>query len=277
MANKEVSAEQVNVRSKWEHEAFNFTPWLAKNLGVLGEAIGLNLEPVREEQQVGSFSLDILARETDEDVTVAIENQLEWTDHSHLGQLLTYAAGCNARIAIWVADEFQYEHAEALHQLNRWVGTNIRFYGVKVDVFQTTSDTTLESKFRMVIGPHSWNKDLTLPQPPPPSPYIQKFREFFQPLISTLMQTGFANNPIQRFDHTGRYFPSFNNRGIWYAASLEGQNDAWITLHIETGIKEETKRIFDRLKSHREDIEPRIDGGPGSEWRWFRPHTISAA
>ena len=269
MANP-VEDQIVGVRTKWEHEAHKFTPWLADNLGMLGEAVGLTLEPVQQEQQIGSFSLDILATEVNEGVNVAIENQLEWTDHSHLGQLLTYAAGCDARIAIWVADDFQYEHAEALHRLNQWAGTNMRFYGVKVDVIRTAEDGSLEAKLHRVVSPQGWNKALTLPQPPPPSPYPQKFRNFFQPLITRLVQTGFDDKPFQRFDYTGRYFPSQTNLGIYYAASLEGNNDAWVTLHIETEEKELTKRIFDELKGYRQDIESKVNGGPGSEWAWFR-------
>ena len=99
----ESNEEQAHLREMWPNEALDFTPWLFDNLDKLGRAVGLSLEPVQQEQQIGSFSLDILARETNENVMVAIENQLEWTDHSHLGQLLTYAAGCDASIAIWVA------------------------------------------------------------------------------------------------------------------------------------------------------------------------------
>ncbi len=275
MADPEEGIEIVDVRAKWTNEAHDFTPWLAKNLRILGEAVGLKLEPVREEQQVGSFSLDILARETNEDVLVAIENQLEWTDHSHLGQLLTYAAGCDARIAIWVADEFQYEHAEALHQLNQWTGRNIRFYGVKVDAMQTTDGSHLEAKFHNVVSPHGWNKDLTLPQPPPPSPYIKKFRDFFEPLIYDLRQAGFLDTPFKRFNNQDRHFPS-RLQGMWYGMSLEEDSYAYVTLNIETGDKELINRIFDELKSNRKEIEPMIDGGPGSEWCWLRhnPHNF---
>ena len=125
----EPGGQQVNVRRMWEHEALDFTPWLARNLDLLGEALGLELEQVQPEEPVGPFFLDILAKEADSDSLVAIENQLEWTDHSHLGQLLTYAAGCKAEVAIWVAPEFRYEHAEALYQLNEWTAGEMRFYG----------------------------------------------------------------------------------------------------------------------------------------------------
>ena len=269
MANAGESAEQVNVRSKWEHEALNFTPWLAKNLGVLGEAVGLTLEPVQQEQQVGSFSLDILARETNEDVMVAIENQLEWTDHSHLGQLLTYAAGCNARIAIWVADEFQYEHAEALHQLNQWAGTNIRFYGVKIDVIRATDNAPLEERLHTVVSPNGWDKTLTLPQPPPPPPHIQQFRYFFQPLIDKLLGKDFADKCVQCYSYQDRIFPSRTDPRVGYAAGLY-EKGVWVSLDIRMEDNALTKAMFDKLEADREQIERSVDAGPNPDWRWQR-------
>ena len=112
MTAPEEGIEKVGVRSKWKDEAYDFTPWLAKNLNLLGEELGVRLELVQEEKQVGPFSLDILAIDTDTGTMIAIENQLEETDHTHLGQLLTYASGCGVGIAIWVAPEFVFEHAQ---------------------------------------------------------------------------------------------------------------------------------------------------------------------
>ena len=83
----------MDVRGIWPHEAHHFTPWLAKNLDLLGEALHMKLELIQPEAPVGPYYLDIQAKEIDRDVMVAIENQLEWTDFSHLGQLLTYATG----------------------------------------------------------------------------------------------------------------------------------------------------------------------------------------
>ena len=126
--------EYVDVHKKWQLEALDFTPWLAENLKMLSGALELELELVQREAPVGPFFCDILAKELGSGVQVAIENQLELTDHSHLGQLLTYAAGLDARIAVWVAPDFQYEHAEALHRLNKWTRDGPKFYGVKVSV-----------------------------------------------------------------------------------------------------------------------------------------------
>ena len=223
MAESNEGIVQIDVRKKWRHEAYDFTPWLSDNLHVLGDALGLKLEPVRQEKQVGSFSLDILAREVNENVMVAIENQLEWTDHIHLGQLLTYAAGCDARIAIWVADEFQHEHAEALHKLNQWAGSTVRFYGVKVDVVQRPGSDELEPRFHRVVYPHGWDKNLTLPWPPPVDTEVERYRAFFNPLMARLLEPerGFANSYRQAFWYRDRFFPSGFDEYIGYKAEWD--------------------------------------------------------
>jgi len=111
--------ERVPLREAWKHEANDFTPWLAQedNLNTLADALGLpDLELVATEHWVGEFKLDILC--TSGDDQVIIENQLEETDHKHLGQILAYAAGVGAKKVIWVADSFRPEHASALEFLN---------------------------------------------------------------------------------------------------------------------------------------------------------------
>ena len=258
---------QVGVRDMWRHEALNFTPWLADHLELLGEAIGLKLESVKQEQQVGSFSLDILARETDEDVTVAIENQLEWTDHGHLGQLLTYAAGCDAHIGIWVAPDFQYEHAEALHRLNEWAGTNIRFYGVKVEVVRRHDTAPLEPRLRRVVYPGGWDKGLTLPQPPPPDPEIEKNRIFFEPLIANLLGSGFADSSRRLWGSFDRLFPSSFDKEM--GCVVEQRGESWVYYHLRTWESIDLcNKLFDALKSEQEEIQSSID--PQADWHWLR-------
>ena len=266
---------QVNPRCMWPNEAYDFTPWLAENLALLGETVGLKLEPVRQEQQVGSFSLDILAREADEGVTVAIENQLEWTDHSHLGQLLTYAAGCKAQIGIWVASEFQHEHAEALHWLNQWGDTNVRFYGVKVEVVEETDGNSLQPRLHTVVSPGGWNKDLTLPQPPPPNPEIEKHRRFFDPLVATMLNGGFADSCRNVWSHNARFFPSAFDGEMGYTVSLE-RDGAWVFFLIRTWESVDLANdLFDALGEQRQEIESSINAQ--GEWRWdkFAPYSFA--
>jgi hypothetical protein len=115
----------VELRQAWTGEATEFTPWLAQNVAVLGDALELELEVEAQEQPVGPFRADILCKDTATDNWVLIENQLERTDHSHLGQLLTYAAGLDAVTIVWVAARFTDEHRAALDWLNNVTGSAI--------------------------------------------------------------------------------------------------------------------------------------------------------
>ena len=268
MAATEGSSEKVDIHSRWPHEAYDFTPWLADNLHLLGDALGLKLELVRQEAAVGPFSLDILAKETCEDVLVAIENQLEWTDYSHLAQILTYAAGRDARIAIWVAPEFRYEYAEVLDWLNKWTSDEIEFYGVKIEVFKA-DDSSYREVFSKVVYPGGWCKENTCPSGEVMSERDRKYDDFFQPLIVDLLRMRFADKALHHFGRSGRRFPS-GLEGIWYAVSLEGKNDAWVSLYIATGDNKLTKSIFDALEMDRAQIEACMRAEFGHEWHWNR-------
>ena len=253
--------EQVNISDVWPHEAHNFTRWLSKNLNLLGDALGMKLKLVQREYQVGRNYLDILAKEVDRDVNVAIENQYGWSDNSHLAQLLTYTAGIDARIAIWIAPNFEYESAEVLDWLNRWTSDEIEFYGVEVKVIRI-GDSPPAPDFRPVVFPGGWLKKT---ERPGASQRSEQFRHFFLPLIGGLVAEGFSDRPRQRFDSSGRHFPSELSEGIEYAVSIEGSG-AWVTLHIEMEDNKMTKRIFDALKRDQDEIETFLD----AEWHWLR-------
>ena len=278
MTAPEEAMDYLDVRNRWPNEATDFTPWVAENLDMLSDALGVKLELVRMEAPVGPFSCDILAREVGSGEKVAIENQLEWSDHSHLTQLLTYAAGLDARIAVWVAPEFRYEHAETLHWLNNWTPDELRFYGIKV-MLQKSGTAPPVPCLRPVVTPDGWNKDMTQPRGATMSPRAQQFRDFFQPLIAELIGTGFADNATQNFGRDDRLFPSGLNPGDGYAASLDRNNHAWVTLQIRMADKDLTKRLFDELKRDKGAIEASIAAtGPGQEWHWYRhtPYTFSS-
>lgn len=124
--------EDVPLRKLWPNEVRYFTPWLADNLSLLGDAPGLSLEFTPMEAASGVYSLDILAKDTDHGCNVAIENQLELSNHGHLGQLITYATHHEAQIVIWVSPSFQPEHRSAIDWLNKWMSDEIDFYAVEV-------------------------------------------------------------------------------------------------------------------------------------------------
>ncbi|MCY4665074.1 MAG: DUF4268 domain-containing protein [Acidimicrobiaceae bacterium] len=271
MASTEQQPQPVDVREVWPHEAHDFTPWLARNLDLLGKELGLKLDFVACEHPVGPYFLDILAKESGTERPVAIENQLEWSDFGHLAQLFVYATGCKAKTAIWIATGFRYELARVLHRLNKWTVDGVRFYAVRVEVTRATQGSEPERRFRKVVYPGGWDQGATLPRHPPESPDVGRFREFFELLIAQVDSTALLRpRPSQRFDHTGRHFRSSHNPGLSYAVSLEGTNDAWVTLHIEADDKESTKRIFDALNAERSQIESAIPIDTESEWDWRR-------
>ncbi len=128
--------KNVPLRNIWKNEALDFTPWLVENLNDLGQAVGLELEFEDKEVAVGPYSADILAKDTGTGQFVVIENQLEKTNHDHLGKCITYSSILDASAVIWVASEFTEEHKKALDWLNDHTLDDISFYGVKVELIQ---------------------------------------------------------------------------------------------------------------------------------------------
>ena len=150
--------EEVMPRSAWQNEARHFTPWLADNLGRLGSAVGLSLELVQAEMAVGRYSADILARTLD-GAAVLIENQLEYSDHTHLGQILTYLTGLKAETVIWVAPFFREEHLSAIRWLNENTKDPFSFFAVKVRVVKIGS-SPLAPLFEVLEKPNGFDRQV---------------------------------------------------------------------------------------------------------------------
>lgn len=150
--------ERIPLRKAWAHEAGEFTPWLAQadNLTLLAESLGLSeLELVGTEHPVGDFKVDILC--TDDGGKVIIENQLEKTNHTHLGQILTYAAGVGARKVIWLAEAFRTEHVAALEFLNQHTTDELDFFAVEIELWRI-GDSPMAPSFNVVVKPNDWAK-----------------------------------------------------------------------------------------------------------------------
>ncbi len=151
--------QKVDLREAWESEASGFTPWLAQeeNFQLLGEAIGIDLELESQEKDVGPFRADILCKDTANDHWVLIENQLERTDHTHLGQLITYAAGLQAVTIVWIAERFTDEHRAALDWLNEHTDEHINAFGLEIELWRI-GDSPIAPKFNVVSQPNDWSR-----------------------------------------------------------------------------------------------------------------------
>ena len=151
--------EKVDLHKVWKDEAGQFTPWLAQpeNLKLLGDTLSMEFELVKVEKEVGRFFADIECKDTSDGSTVLIENQIERTDHTHLGQILTYAAGLEAATVIWIAERFTEEHRAALDWLNEITGDKFSFFGLEMELWRI-GDSPVAPKFSMVSKPNDWTK-----------------------------------------------------------------------------------------------------------------------
>jgi hypothetical protein len=152
----------VRLRDAWPGEASHFTPWLAQpeNLKLLSEALGLGqLQDQQTEVRVGDFLIDILAVDSEGDLVI-IENQLEQTDHKHLGQLLTYLAGQEGKASlIWIAEDFRQEHRAVIDWLNRNTAEDFAFFAVELELW-SISGSPPAPRFRIVAQPNDWTKNV---------------------------------------------------------------------------------------------------------------------
>lgn len=151
--------KKVELREVWKHEAINFTNWLAEkeNLALLGEEIGFEIKHLQTEAAVGSFNVDILAEEENTGRKIIIENQLEITNHDHLGKIITYASGYDAQIIVWVVKDVREEHRQAIDWLNERTGEDIEFYLVQIELWQI-GNSPYAPKFDVISKPNDWTK-----------------------------------------------------------------------------------------------------------------------
>ncbi len=153
--------KQVELREIWKHEATNFTNWLAipENLDLLSEEIDIELSLIDTEYNVGRFNVDIYAEEASADRKVIIENQLERTDHDHLGKLITYASGLDAEIIIWIVKDVLEEHQQAINWLNENTDEKINFFAIRMEVWKI-GNSEPAPKFHIISKPNNWTKSV---------------------------------------------------------------------------------------------------------------------
>lgn len=153
--------KRIDLREYWKHEALDFTKWLSEpeNIALLSDEVGIGIEVTQTEASVGRFNVDILAQEENTGRKIIIENQLETTDHLHLGQLITYAAGLEAQYVIWIVREVREEHRQAVDWLNEHTDEDISFFLVVIELWQIGESDTAP-KFSIVSRPNEWKKSV---------------------------------------------------------------------------------------------------------------------
>ena len=256
--------EPVEVRTVWENEARDFTPWLLDHDDHLAEALGIDLEIQQSEHPVGNFSLDLIGRDLTNNAVLIVENQLGGTDHNHLGQILTYAAGADASSIVWIATSFREEHRQAIDWLNENTQENVRFFGIELQVVRI-DESRPAPLFKLVAQPNDWQQQVrsaTRTEKTGTKPGL--YRNFWTRYLERLKEEH-PDWSRTRTPSTANWmdFPS-SIRGARFNPSLRGTgiNSSFAQggrlrheFYIDTGDKAENERIFEHIKQQKEPFE----------------------
>lgn len=198
----------VPAREVWPHEAHDFTPWMLGNVDVLSDLLGMDLSLSVAEHPVGGFSLDLLGVDEATGRTVIVENQLEISDHTHLGQILTYAAGTDPTTIVWVTTGFRPEHRAAIDWLNERTDEDTRFFGVEIGVVRI-GESMPAPAFTLVAQPNDWEKQVRRTVAPgEPTERARLYWDFWELARTRILQ-----------DHPGWTRARTSTRDSWFSMS----------------------------------------------------------
>lgn len=257
--------EKVDIRRIWEHEAHAFTPWLAvpENLMQLGEAIGIEFseDDIQQEVGVGDFSADILTSDLS-GRRIVIENQLERTDHDHLGKCITYAAGVGAEVIVWIARSIRDEHRQAVEYLNLNSSDKINIFLVQLEAYKI-GDSEPAPHFTVIESPNEWTKavrsqnnsdnsfsDLKLKQ----QNFFEMVRDYGQEHSKRVSSW---QKPSPR-----HWYSISSGSSVAYFNILANSRESCIFLEVYIdagkGFEDENERIYNQIYQDREQIEAEI-------------------
>ena len=237
---------RVDPRTVWKLEAAEFTPWLAENLSLLNAALGLEIELVGREVAVGPFSVDIFGKEVGTGREVIIENQLAMTDHGHLGQLLTYAAGLGAKIVIWISPNFRDEHVQAIDWLNRQTSEDVAFFAVELELLRI--DNSLPApQFKLAAEPSEWQKEVSSDLKRGHTDREVAYHSFFSALLDRVneLSPGFSN--VKNVGYSN--WLSFRSGTTYFSVNVAVARPDMlrVELYISTGNAEKNRLALERV------------------------------
>lgn len=253
--------KKLDLRQVWKHEALDFTNWLAEkeNLEALSDAIGVDIKLIETEASVGKFNVDILAEEDLTGKKIIIENQLEATDHDHLGKIITYASGHDAEIIIWIVKDTRDEHQKAVEWLNDHTDDDTSFFLIRIELWQI-DDSKPAPKFEVVVSPNEWAKAI-------------KSNPAKKGLTNTKLQQLDFWNKLKDFIHIQHPNMKLRTPGAhhWYDISI-GSADCHVALTMNTrenllGCEiyiNRNKDLFRHLMEQKSQIEQDI--GEEADW-----------
>ena len=256
---------ELPLREAWKNEALEFTPWLAENIDHLAEAIGMPLELTGQEVRVDTFSADILARNPSDDSVVLIENQLEQTDHTHLGQIMTYLAGLDAQIVVWIAPSFRLPHLSAIRWLNEHTADGFSFFAVMARVVRI-GNSPFAPIFEVVEQPNDWERDIKRKTNNEGSAYYDIKQEFWQEFLHRFPAMGPLGVSASRYPTA---YISVGDEpkvdiSIWIGRKKSG-------IYVRSGWGEPAEPVSKVLEPHKASLETSLGAtlGPSGRGQHF--------
>ncbi len=246
---------EVDVRELWKHEQYDFSNWLARpeNLEYMNEILGLTLTEVNKEVYVGPYRCDLVAKDETTDVTVIFENQLEATNHDHLGKIITYASGLKAKVMVWIVKEAKEEHRAAIEWLNNNTGTDVNFFLIEIHAYKI-GDSAPAPKFEIVEKPNDFVKRGNQKSLDGDMTKAQSERLFFwEEFNKVVVERGKPFNLRKATtDH-------------WYDVAI-GSSDAYIVINLVNKYANivvelyipDNKPLYDKLFEDKEEIEKKL-------------------
>ena len=257
--------KKVDLREFFKDEAKDFTPWLAEenNLELLGETLGIDIELEDTEVRIGKFSADIVGLDRSSNRTIIIENQLEKTNHDHLGKIITYGGGKDAGIVIWICKKIQQEHRKGLDYLNDISTEDYSFFGIEMELWKI-GESEPAPKFNIVVSPNEWSKS------------VKTSTSTTRTLTDTkILQKEFWTELKDYFNENNTFLSVRTPRPQHWSNISIGKSNFDVSLQIDTqknNIRvclnmygDDVKKNFSNLYQNKDDIENEL--GYGLKWR----------
>ena len=254
--------EEVDIRELWKHEQYDFSEWLSKkeNIENLNEILGLTLVDISKETYVGSYRCDLFAKDETTGIKVIIENQLEMSNHDHLGKIITYASGLDAKVVVWIVKEAREEHRSAIEWLNNNTNSNVNFFLIEIHAYKIGNSDNAPM-FQVIEQPNDFIKNNKSTNSSDTMNKSQSQRvEFWNQFNNVLVERGKPFNVRKATtDH-------------WYNVAI-GTSDAHIDITLVNkdsviGVElyiTDNKDLFDKLYQKKDEIE--ADLGFKLDWR----------
>ena len=249
--------EHVPLRELWKHEERGFSAWLADNLQILADTLGLRLSDAQRSVTAGSFTVDLVAE--DDAGRVIIENQLEATDHDHLGKILTYLTNLDAKTAIWITKNPRPEHVRAVTWLNETTPDDISFYLVQIAAYRI-ADSQPAPLFTVIAGPSPEGKGFGRQKKDMAERHVLRLK-FWESLLSRAKEKGVLTHSSRSPVKNGWIAAGAGKSGLSFNYVIWKEDEGGVELYIDTGDATENKKIFDALYAKKDQIE-RAFGGP---------------